>query len=206
MAANQTADTSLPHDWLDLFLPFFPQRTPTTRSNMETPMQTPAVITVQLPETEMSDAVPTQSTLTGTPLNALLVEAEPLAFLESLVPGNTFASLNNTALALIPSLEFPVIPSSISTALVQELRTGQRTLDTSILSDLTLRANENATATDECASNFLKNKEHLTLQQWELPPLSALISSLTAKLVATTPSGDEAENSVFQYTQAPGET
>ena len=83
--------------------------------------QTPVIKTVELPETEMSDVTPTQPTLIDTPLNALLVEAEPLAFLESLVPGNTFASVNYTASALIPSMEFPVIPSSISTALVKEL-------------------------------------------------------------------------------------
>jgi hypothetical protein len=164
MAANQIDDTSAPHDWLDLFLPFYPQRTPTIRSNMNS-KQTPVVTTVDLPETEMSDVTPTQPPLIDNLLNPLLVEAEPLAFIESLVPGNTFASLNYTASALIPSLELPVIPSSVSTTLIKELRTGQRTLDTSILSDLTLRANENATATEECTRNILKYKERLTLQQ-----------------------------------------
>jgi hypothetical protein len=75
-------------------------------------------------------------------------------------------------------------------------------MDTSILSDLTLRANENATATKECASNILKYKERLTLQQREIPPLLALISSLATKLTTITPSGNEAENSVFQYNLA----
>ena len=201
MAANQIDDTSLPHDWLDSFLPFYPQRMPTIRSNMNSE-QTPVTKTVELPETEMSDVTSTQPPQIDNLLNTLLVEAAPLAFLESLVPGNAFASMNYTASALITSLELPVIPPSISTALIKELRTGQRTLDTSILSDLTLRANDNATATEECASNIVKYKEHLALQQREIPPLLAEISSLTAKLVATFPDGEEAANLVFQYTQA----
>jgi hypothetical protein len=75
-------------------------------------------------------------------------------------------------------------------------------MDTSILSDLTLRANENATATEECARNILKYKERLPLQQREIPHLLASISSLATKLAAITPSGNEAENSVFQYNLA----
>jgi hypothetical protein len=69
-------------------------------------------------------------------------------------------------------------------------------MDTSFLSDLTLRANENVTATEECASNILKYQEHLTFQQRDIPPLLALISSLATKLTTITPSGNEAENSV----------
>jgi hypothetical protein len=162
MATNQIDDTSVPRDWLDLFLPFHPQRTPTIRSNMNS-KQTPVVAAVELPETEMSDAP-----LIDNLLNPLLVEAKPLALLESLIPGNDFASLNHKASALIPSLELPVIPSSVSTSLVKELRNGQRTLDTSILSELILRANENATATEECARNVSKYKEHLAHQQREI--------------------------------------
>ena len=179
MAANQSDDTSTPRDWLDPFLLFYPQRTPTTRTNMNSE-QTSVTKTAELPETEMSDATSSPPTIDNL-LNPLLIETEPLAYLESLVPGNAFASLNYTASALIPPLVLPVIPSSVSTALIKELRAGQRTLDTSILSDLTLRASENATATEECASDLVKYKEHLALQQQQIPPLIAELSSLTAQ-------------------------
>jgi hypothetical protein len=169
---------------------------------METPAQNPAVQTANSPEAKMPDAVAPQSTLNDTFLNALLIESEPLAFLESLIPGNEFVSLNNTASALLPSLDFPEIQSSISTALIKELRNGQRTIDTAILSDLTLRANESSTITEECASSILKYQERLTLQQRDIPPLLVSISSLATKLASVTLSGNEAENSVFQYSLA----
>ena len=130
--------------------------------------QTSVTKTAELPETEMSDATSSPPTIENL-LNPLLIETEPLAYLESLIPGNAFVSLNYTASALIPPLVLPVIPSSVSTALIKELRAGQRTLDTSILSYLTLRANENATSTEECASNIVKYKEHLALQQQQIP-------------------------------------
>ena len=48
----------------------------------------------------------------------------------------------------------------------------------------------------------MKYKEHLALQQQQIPPLLAEISSLTAKLGAISPDGEEAANLVFQYAQA----
>jgi hypothetical protein len=60
LAANQITDTSLPHDWLDLILPFSPQRTSssTTQRNMELSEQIPATQEVpQTPATEMMDAI-----------------------------------------------------------------------------------------------------------------------------------------------------
>ena len=48
----------------------------------------------------------------------------------------------------------------------------------------------------------MKYKEHLALQQQQIPPLLVELSSLTAKLGASSHDGDEAANLVFQYTQA----
>jgi hypothetical protein len=109
LAANQITDTSLPHDWLDLVLPFPPQRKPssTTLRNMEFSEQTPATQeTFQNPTTEMTEATPSPIEEITT-LNALLVEASPLAFLETMAPNNTFASLNAQA---APLLDMPILP------------------------------------------------------------------------------------------------
>ena len=103
MAANQIADTSLPHDWPDLFLPFFPQQTPspTTQRDMESSAQTPAAQGVpQPPSTEMTEAIksPSKEVI---PLNALLVEPIPLAFLETVAPDNAFVTMNTRAATLL---------------------------------------------------------------------------------------------------------
>jgi hypothetical protein len=89
--------------------------------------------------------------------NALLIEPIPLAFFETVMaPGNYFVPMNNQAAALLFSPNLPVISSSISRALITDLRDGQRTLNTSIINDLALRANENATETEDCCTDIIK--------------------------------------------------
>jgi hypothetical protein len=167
---------------------------------MVTPAQTPAAKQISSPPAaEMTDAATTPTKINDVTLNSLLLEPAPLAFLKTVAPGNNLIFLNNRAAALLCSSDLPEIPPSISTAFIRELRAGQRTLDTSIINDLALRANENAPETEDCRSDIVKYQERLALQLRDIPVLIATISTLATKLAALTPSGPEAENSIFQH-------
>ena len=132
-------------------------------------------------------------------MNALLVEPIPLAFLETVAPGNDFVTMNNQAAALLVSPNLPEIPPSISRGLIKDLRDGQRTLNTSVINDLAIRANENATETENVCTDIKKYHERLGLQIRDIPPLITSISTLASKLAAITSSDSEAENLLFQY-------
>jgi hypothetical protein len=140
LAANQTAATSLPHDWLDFILPFSPQRTPssTTQRNMESSEQTPATQGVpQSPSTVMAEAT-SSSPKEIIPLNALLIDTTPQAFLETVASDNAFATMNARAATLLGMPTLPEIPPSISRDLIKELRAGHRTMNTSIITELVI--------------------------------------------------------------------
>jgi hypothetical protein len=63
---------------------------------METPAQIPAAKTnSSSPAAEMADAATNPTKMFDVTLNALLLEPAPLAFLETVAPGNDFTSLNN---------------------------------------------------------------------------------------------------------------
>jgi hypothetical protein len=110
--------------------------------------------------------------------------------------------MNTRAATLLGSLNLPEIPSSISRALIKDLREGQRTTNTSIINELAIRANENATATENVCSDLKKYNERLSQKIEEIPPLIVSINTLAAKLAAITPSDAEAGNFLFQYNLA----
>ena len=173
LAANQITDTSSPHDWPVFILPLYPQRTSssTTHYNMEAAVQTPATQETPLnPTTEMTEA--THSPIEDiTVLNALLIEPNPLAFLETMAPDNAFPSLNAQATALLTMPDLPEIPPSISRSLIKDLREGQRSTNTAILNELTITACENATATVTASNDLKEYNVHLGKLIKEIPPL-----------------------------------
>jgi hypothetical protein len=78
---------------------------------MESSAQTPAAQKVfQPPSTEMTEATTSPTEVCTVTLNALLIEPIPLAFLETVAPGNNFVSMNNQAAALLFSPNLPEIP------------------------------------------------------------------------------------------------
>ena len=201
LAANQITDTSSPHDWPVFILPLYPQRTSssTTHYNMEAAVQTPATQETPLnPVTEMTEA--THSPVEEiTVLNALLIETKPLAFLETIAPGNAFPSLNAQATALLTMPDLPEIPPSISRNLIKALREGQKSMDTAILNELTISACENATATVDASNELKEYNAHLGKLIEEIPPLIDQIDALTNKLATCTASDEENQNLLFQY-------
>jgi hypothetical protein len=201
LATNQTADMSLPHDWLDLILPLSPQRTTssTTQRNMESSEQTPATqVFPQPPATEMSKSTSSPHEEI-TSLNALLIDPTPLAFLETVAPDNAFASMNAHAAILVAMPILPEIPPSVSRALIKDLRDGNRTTNTSIINDLAITAIENATATPNACIDLKKYDEYLGKQMEEIPPLIIAIDTLATKLATITSNDDEETNLLFQH-------
>ena len=59
------------------------------------------------PTAEMTEAATKPTKVCDVTLNALLIEPIPLAFLETVAPGNNFVSLNNQAAALISLSNLP---------------------------------------------------------------------------------------------------
>jgi hypothetical protein len=169
---------------------------------MESSAQTPAAQGVpQPPSTEMTEAI-TSPSKEVIPLNALLVEPNPLAFLETVAPDQAFVTMNTRAATLLGSPNLPEIPPSISRALIKDSREGQRTTNTSIINELAIRANENATATENVCSDLKKYNERLGQQREEISSLIVSINTLAAKLAAITPVDAEAGNFLFQYNLA----
>jgi hypothetical protein len=165
-------------------------------NTMELSAQTPAAQGVpQPPSTEMTEAI-TSLSKEVVPLNALLIEPIPLAFLVTVVTGNAFATMNTRAATLLGSPNLPEIPPSISRALIKDLREGQRTTNTSIINDLAIRASENATATENACTDLKEYSERLGQQIEVIPPLIISIDTLASKLAAITSTDPEENNTI----------
>ena len=160
---------------------------------MDLSEQTPATQeTILNPTTEMTEATssPIEEIIT---LNALLIETSPLAFLETMAPNNAFASLNAQAATLLTMPDLPEIPSSVSRALIKDLRDGHRTTNTAIINDLAITASENATATVNVCNDLKKYSEHLGKQIEEIPLLIIKIDTLATKLATFTSNDEEGD-------------